>query len=50
MALSALIQVTNISSFVSPQQVKELLSYLGDIMELRVFPERYDLLSMKPYC
>ena len=41
MAVSGLIQITNISSFVSPQQVKELMSYLGDIVELRVFPERY---------
>lgn len=49
MAASVLIQITNISSFVSPQQVKELMSYLGDIVELRVFPERYIIVTCTGY-
>lgn len=31
--------MSNISSYVSPQQVKELMSYLGDIEQMKVFPE-----------
>ena len=41
MADRGLILVSNISSYVSPQQVKELMSYLGDIEQMKVFPERY---------
>ena len=35
-----LIQVTNVSPHATPQQMKELFSYLGDIVEIKVYPER----------
>ena len=39
-AVEGMILVSNISSYVSPQQIKELMSYLGDIEQIKVFPER----------
>ena len=35
-----LIQVTNVSPQATQQQMKELFSYLGNIEEIKVFPER----------
>lgn len=36
-----MIQVTNVSPQASQQQMKELFSYLGDIEEIKIYPERY---------
>ena len=35
-----LIQVTNVSPQATNQQMKELFSYLGDIKEIKVYPEK----------
>ena len=40
MADPPLIQVTNVSPQATNQQMKELFSYLGDIKEIKVYPER----------
>lgn len=40
--MARLIQVTNVSPLASSQNVREIFSYLGDIEEIRVYPEKYD--------
>jgi len=38
--MARLIQVTNVSPLASAQNVREIFSYLGDIDEIKVYPER----------
>ena len=35
-----MIQVTNVSPHATHQQMKELFSYLGDIEEIKIYPEK----------
>lgn len=41
MKMARLIQVTNVSPLASAQNVREIFSYLGDIEEIKVYPEKY---------
>lgn len=41
--MTKVIQVTNVSPLASAQNVREIFSYLGDIDEIKVYPERYVL-------
>ena len=38
-ALKTTIQVTNVSPLATTEQMKELFSYLGDIAEIKLYPE-----------
>ena len=39
MASMPLIQVTNVSPTATAKQMKELFSYLGDLEEIKLYPE-----------
>ena len=41
MACPTMIQVTNISPRATTQHMRELFSYLGDVTEVKVYPEEY---------
>ena len=41
--MARLIQVTNVSPLASAQNVREIFSYLGDIEDIKVYPEKYVL-------
>lgn len=39
MVCLTMVQVTNVSPTATTQQMKELFSYMGDIVEIKVYPD-----------